>query len=146
MLDQTFTKLMLLVIISSWRGRPEWRSCPVRRSFGNTPSVFHHLSLEPESPPRAKSNLQPCQKWQFQLHKHWLQRWKIRLIIHASFFFSFVFSGFPIELLSYPLHLFLYNSFMVWVCLHLKKWKTVGKIWCHMSKINISLMFFNQKG
>lgn len=138
MLDQTFAKLLLLVIISGWRGRPEWRSCPALRSFGkHSICVPPLLAHEPEGLPRAKSNYYHAKTDSFR-YKHWLQGWKNRLIIHAFLFFPF--TCFP------SLFLVLDNSFVVWVCLHLTKLKTFGLIWHNRSKINISHMVFNQRG
>lgn len=66
-LDQTFARLLLMVIISAWRGRPEWRSCPPRGSPGNTPFVFHRLSRMSQSVTRAKTNYRHARNDSFSL-------------------------------------------------------------------------------
>lgn len=57
-------------------------------SLGNVPYGFHRLSPMSHLNIRSQNQLQPCQKWQFRLHKHWLQKWKMRMIFLVLLFFN----------------------------------------------------------
>lgn len=147
MLDQSSTNLLLLVTISGWRQRTWMEVLSCSRELRKHSICLPVPLLWVREATMGQKQLPPCQKWQFQLHKHWLQRWKIRLIIHAfSFFFYAHLSSLSFPFTYFPLHFISFNSsFTVWACLHLKKLKTLGLIWCHMFKINTAHMVFNQR-
>lgn len=80
-LDQPWVKLLSYVVISALvphSGASEILLCSTSSLSWVRKSTM------------SQKQLPLCQKWQFQLHKHWLHRRKIRLIIHAFLFVAVV--------------------------------------------------------